>query len=801
MAEIIGLAGSIAGLVQVSAGVYLTISKFYREAKEARSTISALATQTSNLSGVLQSLKLLASSPLFDDVGVSLPDFRETYIESCSTTLYRIKRKLETAEHDFESGSHKKLITRSLKWPFASQETNDLIAELSRHREVLQLALSANTMSHMLQCLANTNTIAKSIDVIERRLDRKESIDARAELTARRKEIMKFFLKVNPEDHLQDCRKRRQPSTGKWLIEKDQTFRNWISSPGSQIWLSGIPGAGKTILCGTVVDEILQEQTDSTAVAFFFCDYKYPESQNPVNLLSALAVQLATQADAAFQVLEAYHEELHPHNRINKPPETKRMIEVVQTIVNHYDRVYLAVDGLDECGSNVVEVIQSLKQLTQGSQVNMALFSRDEHDIIEELCDSHQIEIAAHTEDLELYVLAQMDSRKSLRNLAGKSPELHEHIRRTLIGGANGMFRWVACQLDHLDRLPSDGRRRKALTELPPTLFETYDRILDQIMEEDESDQQLCRKALHLIGLGYDEISPLALCEAISTPEDQDLVDKELWVEPDWVSRMCSSLVRVADHGSNHAHFQLAHFTVKEYLRSIKPQSKRALFRFSGGEAIQNLFRVSLKFLISPEFNRKPIIAKSEIQRTEERNERHPFYPIAADYMFCVAPHWSQSLNEQLSLLLEDETMMEHAMKLFNPDKNGTFLSWVLQYMWGQLNLQYRGQFKEDQFFRVLGIILEPEFSALNIAAMLALPSICTYLINIGGINPNLCGRRGAPLHALLGGFQLRFVQGGLRYFPHRHYRSLEKSTLQVYDQPRKCLEILLNHGADTSLR
>lgn len=242
MAEVIGLAGSIAGLVQVSAGVYLTISKFYREAKEARSTISALATQTSNLSGVLQSLKLLASSPLFDDVGVSLPDFRETYIESCSTTLYRIKRKLETAEHDFDSGSHKKLITRSLKWPFASQETNDLIAELSRHQKVLQSALSAKTMSHMLQCLANTNTIAKSIDVIGRRLDRKESIDARAELTARRKEIMKFFLKVNPEDHLQDCRKRRQPSTGKWLIEKDQTFRNWISSLGSQIWLSGIPG-------------------------------------------------------------------------------------------------------------------------------------------------------------------------------------------------------------------------------------------------------------------------------------------------------------------------------------------------------------------------------------------------------------------------------------------------------------------------------------------------------------------------------------------------------------------------------
>lgn len=174
-------------------------------------------------------------------------------------------------------------------------------------------------------------------------------------------------------------------------------------------------------------------------MAFFFCDYKYSESQNPVNVLATLAVQLAIQADAAFEVLESYHEELHPYNRIEKPPETKRMIEIVQAMINNYARVYLAVDGLDECGSNVAELLQSLKQLTQGNQVNMALFSRNEPDIMEELSDSPRIEIAAHTEDLELYVLAQMESRKRLGSLAVKNPELHEHIRRTLIEAANGM--------------------------------------------------------------------------------------------------------------------------------------------------------------------------------------------------------------------------------------------------------------------------------------------------------------------------------------------------------------------------
>lgn len=185
-------------------------------------------------------------------------------------------------------------------------------------------------------------------------------------------------------------------------------------------------------------------------MAFFFCDYRYTESQNPINILAALAVQLATQADEAFEVLESYHEELHPHNGIRKPPETKRMIQVVQAMIGHYKRTYLAVDGLDECGLHSAELVQSLKQLTQGNQVNMALFSRKELEIEEELENSSSIEIAARAEDLELYVLAQMESRKRLASLAVKNPELHEHIRRTLIEGANGMSVFAILKFAHI---------------------------------------------------------------------------------------------------------------------------------------------------------------------------------------------------------------------------------------------------------------------------------------------------------------------------------------------------------------
>lgn len=336
------------------------------------------------------------------------------------------------------------------------------------------------------------------------------------------------------------------------------------------------------------------------------------------------------------------------------------------------------------------------------------------------------------------------------------------------------------------------------MTELPPTLFETYDRILDGILKQDEQDQELCQKALHWIGLGYQNLSPLALCEAISIPDDQDLIDKELLVEPEWISRRCSSLIRLAGEESDEHHFQFAHFSVKEYLRSIKPQSTRSLFRFSEDVAGQCLMRTSLRFLTFPIFDRRPMIALSEIHRMAERNDQHPFYPFAAvNISRSSSTGWEDEVSKQLSSLLEDEAMMCYARTLFHPDKTGIFMSWVLQAIWSQ----WEDDSDEDTFCSFIGLLLAPEFTSLHIAAMLALPSVCTHLIDSSKVDPNVCCRIGTPLHALLAGVSLLYYINDFNYDPELHFRISSGPECVAYDQPRICLEILLENGADTSLR
>ncbi|KAF5684556.1 hypothetical protein FCIRC_3899 [Fusarium circinatum] len=67
---------------------------------------------------------------------------------------------------------------------------------------------------------------------------------------------------------------------------------------------SSIPGSGKTVLCGLVIETVLEQSDHLTAVCFAFCDYRNLDSCHPEDIRAALAVQLGLQGEEAFDLLE-----------------------------------------------------------------------------------------------------------------------------------------------------------------------------------------------------------------------------------------------------------------------------------------------------------------------------------------------------------------------------------------------------------------------------------------------------------------------------------------------------------------
>ncbi|RKK39954.1 hypothetical protein BFJ69_g18506, partial [Fusarium oxysporum] len=170
--------------------------------------------------------------------------------------------------------------------------------------------------------------------------------------------------------------------------------------------------------------------------------------------------------------------------------------------------------------------------------------------------------------DIRSYVEATLEQKPDFVDKK-LSPSILEEIRDKIGDGADGMFRWAACQLESLARCLSPKAMKEALRALPRDLNETYYRMLKNIPAEYKS------SAIRLLQFLVYTKRPLTLAEAvevIATEIDQEPrgfdVDGRLSLKAD-VLRYCPSLViiaKVTNYTETVEELHLAHFSVKEYL-------------------------------------------------------------------------------------------------------------------------------------------------------------------------------------------------------------------------------------------
>jgi hypothetical protein len=246
-----------------------------------------------------------------------------------------------------------------------------------------------------------------------------------------------------------------------------------------------------------------------------------------------------------------------------------------------------------------------------------------------------------------------------------------------------------------------------------------------------ESTRLLVRKALHWIGVGQ-SIPLKAFCEAVSIPDDSDTLDKDDLVDEREISRRCSSLIRKTLHGSA---FEFAHFTVEEYLRTIDPSSTVGMFRYSEEEAFRTLARTALRFLTFPEFERRPLATRTEVEYMRERNRRHPFYSHAASLL----------ISQKVTTLdlLRDLSVAESVNKLFDLERSGYFLSWVIE----GLRFPISRDGYEERLIPLAVAVLKSELTPLHAAAALSQPALCNYLLELHWIPFALCACRTCDFH------------------------------------------------------
>ncbi|KAL8881354.1 MAG: hypothetical protein Q9198_001432 [Flavoplaca austrocitrina] len=399
----------------------------------------------------------------------------------------------------------------------STSEAKSLVEEIGRHKSTLSLALKADEISGLLQILSGQTGLSEGIREIKGELNQRREAEMRIQMSEERRKILDSFGTTIPEKNHDMSLKLQQPQTGLWLTE-----------------------------------------------AFYYCDYKDPETQKPCNILGSLAKQIATQDEQCFQALRKFYQQ---HRRSDKSPaeyEPQDLSALIKSMTVFFETAMIIVDALDECGKSakrLTKLLAGLRSSNEFTDIKTLFLSRDEFDIRDILVDYPQVSIAAQSKDLELYVAAEMAKRIEEKDLRIRDPSLQEHIMERLIEGADGMFRWVACQIDYLCELPNDAALRRALITLPPNLKATYERILQKVNQSSGEAQKLVQRTLFWIIHGRG-LSISALCEAVSVETGQRKLDREAIPEEEDILRLCSSLVRRSVSGYK---LELAHFTVKEF--------------------------------------------------------------------------------------------------------------------------------------------------------------------------------------------------------------------------------------------
>ncbi|KAI9163536.1 Ankyrin repeat domain-containing protein [Paramyrothecium foliicola] len=724
MADPLSASASIAGLLSLADTVFRYVFKYARGAAGAKEEIQSLAHEINNLSSVLRNLNALASE-LEAEGQTFEPALKLAHLIDCQQTFEKIKNRVKKATDSFESRSKWEGIQRQLKWPFSAPETKSLLADVSRCKETIALAASADNMRTLQLCLAKQTEQSSKLDRMIEKLDRIE-IQTQIHIDQKKALVLDFFLKpeTNPQPSLAYNIKLRHATTGGWLLSSDK-FTDWMKTRGSRLWLNGIPGGGKTILASAIIQESLARSSADVGVSFFFCDYKNAASLTVVNILGAIASQIALQHDEAYKLLEDYYTELHPLRALNKNADPDELRALIANMSELFRQVYLVVDGIDECGDDTASVAEALAELaTTTESTSIALFSRNELEIRAWLEDNYDdISIEAHTEDLELYVRSEMERRMQTGRLVIQNLKVKDEIAEELVKRANGMFRWVACQLDYLEECTTDADRRRALTELPPTLPDTYKRLLERVNRRPARVRKMVQMSLHFIAYFPYSLTIDQLREAISTPSEiGSRIDESNTISEREIALGCSSLVRKSADGRC---FEFSHFSVREFLEddSLSQTPGLAIYAVCKSKSFPQLATQCVKFLQLQNFDMPQSGLGERLDSMNNSTSVHSFYLLAATTWPMLA---REGLNDK------DYSLLESVKSLFHPSKTTSFRAWTLAILLDIVRDFLRLCSDPAITAKAVSYLTDDTFRPLHMACALNLPEICEYLVNEG---------------------------------------------------------------------
>ncbi|TFK23447.1 hypothetical protein FA15DRAFT_745227, partial [Coprinopsis marcescibilis] len=357
-----------------------------------------------------------------------------------------------------------------------------------------------------------------------------------------------WLTKINFRTIQNDTFVKIAPGTGVWFIQCAE-FERWQFSAGQKtLWVTGIPGAGKTVLSSIAIHHLEEYRSSNPDIAVLFAYCRYSDHCSVVDILLSFVRQLLESYSFLHAPIKTF---CLDHQRKGTRPSKNDLLILLKKLLVSFRKVFTSIDALDEVADDTkYDILQSVGSLPPNTSV--LLTSRPVNCIAYLLPHAEHVSMENGTaQDIETFIMVKIEQTPRLRSILKKNAALIKEVCDKIQEKSQGMFLVAALHIESLQRTTTLKNLRKSLELLPSGVEDSYRSTWQRILSQSEEEAEQAKLAISWLTYAKRTLTITELVNALAVSQEDEAFDEDDILDPDLLLSVCCGLITVEEQSSH----------------------------------------------------------------------------------------------------------------------------------------------------------------------------------------------------------------------------------------------------------